>query len=74
MKIFVRTRTRAKEGSHNPRFRVVAIEGGDLRFHADHLRKIDLETIADKLGAEIVYLPEHDQEVRKEKGRKVKSK
>jgi hypothetical protein len=73
MKIFVRARTRAKEGSRNPRFRVIATEGGDLRFHADHMRKIDIETIAKELDAQIVYLPEHDEEVRKEKGRKVKA-
>jgi hypothetical protein len=67
MKIFVRGRTRAQEGSRNPRFRVVAVEGGDLRFQADHMRKIDIETIAGDLGAQIVYLPEHDEKVRKEK-------
>jgi hypothetical protein len=57
MKIYVRERTRSKEGGRNPRFRVVATEGGNLRFHADHLRKIDIETIAKDLGADIVQLP-----------------
>ncbi len=57
MKIYVRERSRSKEGGRNPRFRIVATEGGDLRFHADHLRKVDLETIAGDLDAEVVYLP-----------------
>jgi hypothetical protein len=74
MKIFVRARTRAKEGSHNPRFRVVATVGGDLRFHADHMRKIDIETIATELGADIIYMPEKDEEERNVKEKKVKSK
>jgi hypothetical protein len=60
MKIFVRERTRSKEGGRSPRFRVIATEGGDLQFHADHLRKVDIETIAKDLGAHIVYLPERE--------------
>jgi hypothetical protein len=60
MKIFVRERTRSKEGGRSPRYRVIATEGSDLRFHADHLRKVDIETIANDLGAQIVYLPERE--------------
>jgi len=68
MKIYVRERTRSKEGGRNPRFRVVATEGGELRFHADHLRKTDIETIAKDLGAEIIQLPgrEHSEKDPKE--------
>jgi hypothetical protein len=67
MKIYVRERTLNKEGSRNPRFRVVATEGGNLRFHAEHLRKIDIETIANDLGAEVVQLPGREHEVKSEK-------
>lgn len=67
MKIFVRERTRTKEGGRNPRYRVIATEGGDLRFHADHLRKVDIETIAKDLGAQVVYLPEREHAGKKEK-------
>ena len=74
MKIYVRERTRTKEGSRNPRFRVVATEGGDLRFHADHMRKIDIETIAKDMGAETVYLPGHDHGETRGKEPKAKSK
>jgi hypothetical protein len=57
VKIYVRERMLSKEGSRNPRFRIVATEGGDLRFHADHIRKVDLDTIAGDLDAQVVYLP-----------------
>jgi hypothetical protein len=57
MKIYVRERTKGQEGGRNPRFRVIATEGGELRFHAAHLRKADIETIANDLGAQVVYLP-----------------
>ncbi len=72
MKIFVRERTMGKEGSRTPRYRVVATEGGDLRFHADHLRKIDIETIAQDLNAEVVYLPEREHSTGKAKAGKSK--
>jgi hypothetical protein len=64
----------SKEGSRNPRFRVVATEGGDLRVHADHLRKVDLDTIADDLGAQVVFLPGQGKGEKKQKEHKEKSK
>jgi len=67
MKIYVRERTRSKEGGRNPRYRVIASEGGELRFHADHLRKVDIETIARDLDAQIVYLPDREHVEKKEK-------
>ncbi len=67
MKIYVRERTKSKEGGRNPRYRVIATEGGELRFHADHLRKVDIETIGKDLGAQIVYLPEREHSEKKEK-------
>ncbi len=33
---------------------------GDLQFHAEHLRKVGIETIAKGPGAHIVYLPERE--------------
>lgn len=74
MRIYVRERSRTKEGGHNPRFRVVATEGGDLRFDAVHLRKVDIETIAGDLDAQVVYLPGHGQGEKKEKAHKEKGK
>ncbi len=69
MKIYVRERTKSKEGGRNPRYRVLASQGGELQFHADHLRKIDIETIAKDLGAEIVYMPEREHTEKKAKAK-----
>jgi hypothetical protein len=68
VKIYVRERMLSKEGGRNPRFRIVATEGGDLRFHADHIRKVDLETIAGDLDAQVIYLPEQSEGKGKGKG------
>jgi hypothetical protein len=63
----------SKEGGRNPRFRIVATEGGDLRFHADHIRKVDLDVIAGDLDAQVVYLPEQGKGEKKQKEHKAKS-
>lgn len=57
MKIFVRERSKSKEGSQSPRYRIVATAGGELNIHVMHLRKIDIETIAKDMNADIIYLP-----------------
>ncbi len=67
MKIYVRERSKNQEGGRTPRFRVIATEGGELRFHAYHPRKVDVETIAKDLGAQVVYLPEREHAGTKEK-------
>ncbi|MBN1148905.1 MAG: hypothetical protein JXA78_16715 [Anaerolineales bacterium] len=56
-KIFVRERTRVGRGEGRPRFMIVAVEGVDLKVYAPHIRKIELETLAKEVGAEVVYLP-----------------
>ncbi|MCD1294038.1 hypothetical protein CUJ83_03390 [Methanocella sp. CWC-04] len=56
MRIYVRERLKAKKGQHQPRFRVVAVEGGDLKFNVPHMRRPELEKIASDLNAELVYL------------------
>jgi hypothetical protein len=60
-KIFYRERTKAKEGEKKPRYYLVAVAGLDLRFHAKHVRKAELERIAKELGAELILL-ERDEE------------
>jgi hypothetical protein len=60
-KIFYRERTKAGEGEKKPRFLMVAVAGLDLKFHAKHVRKTELEMIAKELGAELVLL-ERDEE------------
>jgi hypothetical protein len=56
MKIFVRERRKIEEGEKKPRFRVVAVSGGDLKIYADHLRKKEIEHLARETGAEVVWL------------------
>jgi len=56
-KIFVRERTRVGRGEGKPRFIVVAVEGVDVRFYAQHIRKAELELLAQEVGTEVVYLP-----------------
>jgi hypothetical protein len=55
-KIFYRERTKAKEGEKKPRYLLVAVAGIDLKFHAKHVRRNELEAIALEVGAELVQL------------------
>ena len=56
-KIFVRERNRVGKGEGQPRFAVVGVHGSDLKFFQLHVRKSELETIAQAVGAEVVMLP-----------------
>ncbi len=56
-KIFVRERNRVGEGDRQPRFAVVGVQGTDMTFLQMHLRKGELDTIAQAIGAELVMLP-----------------
>lgn len=56
-KIFVRERRQNGPGSGKPRFAIVAVLGTDLRVFTRHIRKAELEKLAEMTGAEIVYLP-----------------
>jgi len=56
-KIFVRERQHVGQGAGRPRFAVVAVEGNDLKIYIPHIRKIELEQLAEAVGAEVVYLP-----------------
>ena len=54
--IFYRERQKVKDGSKTPRFRIAAVAGVDLKVYADHLRRGELEQMADAVGAELVEL------------------
>lgn len=54
--IFYRERHKVKDGSRLPRYCVVAASGVDLSFYAKHLRKSELEHIAEVTKAELVLL------------------
>ena len=56
-KIFVRERNRVEKGEGLPRFAVVGVEGSDLKFFQVHVRKSELDAIAEVVGAEVVMLP-----------------
>ncbi|MBI5031179.1 MAG: hypothetical protein HZB51_11685 [Chloroflexi bacterium] len=56
-KIFYRERNKIGEGEKQPRFAVVGVQGTDMTFFQFHLRKSELETIAQTIGAELVMLP-----------------
>jgi hypothetical protein len=67
-KIFVRHRRHVGEGERRPRFAIVAVEGADLTIHRFRVRRVELETIAQETGAEIVYLPRGEHADEPEKG------
>ena len=56
-KIFVRERNQVEKGEGLPRFAIVGVHGSDLKFFQLHVRKSELDTIAQAVGAEIVMLP-----------------
>lgn len=63
-KIFYRERRKAGEGSHQARFMVVAVADVNLKMFSKHLRKCELEAIAEGIGAELMALPrgsKHEQ-------------
>jgi hypothetical protein len=56
-KIFVRERNRVGKGEGLPRFAIVGVHGSDLKFFQLHVRKSELDAIAQAVGAEVVMLP-----------------
>lgn len=56
-RIFIRERNRISKGEGMPRFAVVAVEGADLKFFQLHVRKSELDTIAQAVCAEVIELP-----------------
>ncbi len=56
-KIFYRERNQVGEGDRQPRFAVVGVQGTDMTFFQFHLRKSELDTIAQAISAELVLLP-----------------
>ena len=56
MKIYVRERQKVGEGVRQPKYRIVAITGGQLQIEATHFRKKEIEIISKEVGAELVFL------------------
>lgn len=61
-KIFYRERRKVKEGEKKPRYKLVAVAGAEVTFYGDHLRKKELEQIADQIGAELILLTHAEKE------------
>ena len=64
-KIFVRERTRVKDGAKKPRFAIVAVSGLELQIVSQHVRKQELEEIASHLEAEVIYLKVDEEKKQK---------
>jgi hypothetical protein len=55
-KIFYRERGKVGKGEKKPRFRLVAVADMNMKIYGKHLRKSELEQIAETVGAELVLL------------------
>jgi hypothetical protein len=54
--IFVRERRKVEQGEKKPRFRVVGVSGGDVKIYVKHMRKKELDQLAEATGAKVVFL------------------
>lgn len=55
-KIFIRERRKINEGEKKPRFVVVGAAGTDLKIFTKHIRRMEIEQIAQMIDAELVIL------------------
>ncbi len=55
-KIFYRERHKVGTKEKKPRFKLVAVADVNITFCADHLRKKEMEEIAEAVGAELILL------------------
>lgn len=65
-KIFYRERRKPGEGSHQARYMVMAVADVNLKMFGKHMRKCELEAIAEAIGAELLALPrgsKHEMDV-----------
>ena len=56
MKIYVRERQKVGEGVESPKYRIIAVTGGELQIEAPHFRKFEIEQIAKDVSAQVVFL------------------
>jgi hypothetical protein len=64
--IFVRERRKVEKGEKKPRFRVVGVSGADIKLYANHVRKKELDQLAEATGAKVVVLTAGKEEKRQE--------
>ncbi len=60
--IFVRERRKVEKGEKKPRFRIVGVHGTDLKIYVEHIRKRELDQLAEATGARVVILQGGKQE------------
>ncbi len=65
-KIFYRERVKNRKGQQAPRFRITAVYNLDLKVFAKHLRKKEIEQLAEATGAKLVKL-KRDKNSKKKK-------
>ena len=65
--IFVRERRKIETGEKKPRFRVVGVHDLNLRIYVEHIRKRELDQLAEATGADVVILKGGKGEKEKEK-------
>ena len=55
-KIFYRERIKVGKGEKKPRFMLVAVADMNVKIYGQHVRKSELEQIAEATGAELILL------------------
>ncbi len=55
-KIFYRERVKAGKGEKKPRYRMVAVADINMKIYVEHLRRTELEQIAEAVGGELILL------------------
>lgn len=65
--IFARERRKVESGEKKPRYRVVAVHDLNLKIYVDHIRKKELDQLAEATGANLVLLEGGKQEKEKTK-------
>lgn len=65
--IFVRERRKIESGEKKPRYRVVAVHDLNLKIYVEHIRKKELDQLAEATGAAVVILKGGKEEKEKEK-------
>ncbi len=55
-KIFYRERAKVGKGEKKPRFRLVGVADVNLKIYGKHLRRSELEQVAEAVGAELILL------------------
>lgn len=54
--IFVRERRKIESGEKKPRYRVVGVHDLNLKIYVEHIRKKELDQLAEATGAAVVIL------------------